>query len=242
MKTLLTLVVILFCSMTTQAQNWNRLNRKYNQAVEITSTKSDSARLYNKLDPINTAEEWVIVACWKGYLSPYGSKGDTVQLESQEYVTWVFKKSQFQSRGKELGLQKMDNVDVSIRLDQLLGLAPNPSDTSRQFVEMWVKPSDLFRPCPDPEVNDTACELYLPSTASNVKVGTMTYREWFVNNIYEAYYQATSQPWTRLGYTWDWNRKNREHIGLSEYIIRPGASVIIRDIAPTVDWVRKNIK
>ena len=242
MKTILTLIALCFCCATTQAQNWKRLNRKYNKAVDVTATKSDSARLSNKLDPINTAEEWVLVACWKGYLDPYGSKGDTVKLASEEYVTWVFQKSQLQSRAKELDLQKMDNVDLSIRLDQLLGLAPSPTDTTRQFVEMWVKPSDLFRPCPAPAVDDTSCDLYLPSTESKVKVGSMTYRQWFVNNIYEAYYKEDSQPWTRLGYTWDWNRRNKDHIGLSEYIIQPGASVIIRDIAPTVDWVRKNVK
>ena len=125
---------------------------------------------------------------------------------------------------------------------QLLGLAASPGDTSRQFVEMWVKPSDLFRPCPDPEVGDTSCELYLPSTPSKMMVGNMTYKNWFVNNIYAAYYEASSQPWTRLGYTWDWNRKNKTHIGLSEYIIKPGAEVIIEDIAPTVEWVRKVVR
>lgn len=236
------LLLALFSCIATQAQNWKRLNKKYNKAVAITATKSDSARLYDKLDPIDTSQDWVSVACWKGYLSPYGQKGDTITLDSQEYVTWIFQTSQFQTVGKALELHEMDNVDLSIRLDQLLGLAPNPSDTSRQFVQMWVKPADLFRPCPDPEIGDTSCELYLPSTDSKRMVGTMSYREWFVNNIYEAYYEASNQPWTRLGYTWDWNKNNREHIGLSEYIIEPGAVVIIQDIAPTVDWVRKNIK
>lgn len=236
------LLLCLFCFVAVQAQNWKRLNKRYNKAVALTATKSDSARLYNKLDPIDTTQDMVLVACWKGYLSPYGHIGDTVTLDSQEYVTWIFKTSEFQRKGKVLGLEKMDNEDLSVRLSQLLGLAPNPSDTSRQFVEMWVKPEDLFRPCPDPEVGDTSCELYLPDTPSKVKVGTMTYREWFVNNIYEAYYMASSQPWTRLGYTWDWNKKNKEHIGLSEYIIEPGARVIIKDIAPSVTWVKKNVK
>jgi hypothetical protein len=39
---------------------------------------------------------------------------------------------------------------------QLLGMPPNSNDT--YFVEVWVKPSDLFRPSVDNEINDTIAQ------------------------------------------------------------------------------------
>jgi len=32
-------------------------------------------------------------------------------------------------------------------------------------VKMWVSPDDLFRPCPDPEINDSECEITYPESA-----------------------------------------------------------------------------
>lgn len=38
-----------------------------------------------------------------------------------------------------------------MRLKQLLGLPPTA--TNSYFVKFWVRPNDLFRPCPDKEIN-----------------------------------------------------------------------------------------
>ena len=44
-----------------------------------------------------------------------------------------------------------------MRLEKLLGLPPNSGKT--KFVEIWVRPQDLFRPSPDPEITDCVAEL-----------------------------------------------------------------------------------
>ncbi|HEX8535927.1 MAG TPA: hypothetical protein VF664_00585, partial [Cystobacter sp.] len=57
------------------------------------------------------------------------------------------------------------------RINQYLGL-PADANNTRQIVELWVKPSDLFRPCPDAQVDDTTCGLTYPSEA------TRAHKDW----------------------------------------------------------------
>jgi hypothetical protein len=62
------------------------------------------------------------------------------------------------------------------RLEQLLGLPPEDGKT--KFVELWVKPTDLFRPSPDPEISDHEAELDFPVSDRFVKVDE-EYKRWF---------------------------------------------------------------
>ena len=108
-----------------------------------------------------------------------------------------------------------------LRIEKLLGLPP---DTGNEwFAELWVDPDDLFRPCPDREINDSVCELRFPDDAAEEHI------EWFNNQIVESYCQEQQYPWTRLGYTYDWDSSTGE-IGLSEFIIRQGAQVIVKRV------------
>lgn len=36
---------------------------------------------------------------------------------------------------------------------------PDPAWTYDDIAESWISPNELFRPCADQEINDTACEL-----------------------------------------------------------------------------------
>jgi len=45
---------------------------------------------------------------------------------------------------------------IDLRLKQYLGL--DPSWQYDVFVELWVDPGDLFRPCVDPQTDDTSCD------------------------------------------------------------------------------------
>jgi hypothetical protein len=47
-----------------------------------------------------------------------------------------------------------------LRLEQALGLPPGTGKDA--FVEVWVDPGHLFRPCPDPEVTDRECQVRIP--------------------------------------------------------------------------------
>jgi hypothetical protein len=107
------------------------------------------------------------------------------------------------------------------RVNEYLGLPPaTERDNARYFVEMWVKPGDMFRPCPDAEIDDTACSLEFPATA------TSQHKAWMNGNYSYSYgfWQQTKYPWTGLGYTYDWCNADT-HVGASEYVVRAGSTI-----------------
>lgn len=162
---------------------------------------------------------------------------------STPYLTWVTKKSEMIQRAKKLNLGRFSGKRLALRMDQLLGLAPQPQeDSSRVFIEIWVKESDLFRPCRDPEISDFSCSLYFPTGAyaSTSSAYDIVYNELIKNNERkEPPSDAPSYwaPWTRMGYTYDWHPKNKNHVGMSEYIIKQGAIVWIKGKTSTEDWL-----
>ena len=50
-------------------------------------------------------------------------------------------------------------------------------------------------------------------------------------------YGENGYPWTRLGYTYDWGNPKSE-MGLSEFVIRKGATVEIRSSSSMDDYCR----
>lgn len=119
-------------------------------------------------------------------------------------------------------------IDTTLRLEQLLGLAPGRKKT--HFVSVWVKSEDIVRPAGDPEIDDNTAG---PELKSDVD---FSYRTWFNNSIIYSYYPKTA-PWTRLGYTYDWNGQYGER-GLSEFVVRKGAPMIIQAVVPTNEMLK----
>lgn len=115
---------------------------------------------------------------------------------------------------------------LSLRLEQLLGLPPEDGKT--RWVEMWVKPSDIFRPCPDAEITDATCDLYFPAAA------TPEHKAWFVGLVLSSYGNP-GYPWTRLGYTYDWGGVETE-VGANELVVRSGATVVIESVSSNADY------
>lgn len=117
--------------------------------------------------------------------------------------------------------------DLDMRLREILGLTPTATVTS--FVEFWVQPSDLFRPAPDNEITDNTAGLSLPDDVSS------WYRLWFNSLRSSQYFQSNdpahdAYPWTQLGYTYDWGGDPQSSIGLSEFVIKTNANVIVNGI------------
>ena len=123
--------------------------------------------------------------------------------------------------------------DPTLRLKQLLGLPPHSEKT--RFVEVWVDPSDLFRPSPDPEITDHEAGLDFPASERFVTVNPEHVR-WLVEQKNTSYGE-NGYPWTRLGYTYDWGNPKSE-MGLSEFVIRKGATVEIRSSSSMDDYCR----
>lgn len=131
----------------------------------------------------------------------------------------------------------VSDEDLNLRIEQLLGLPPGRlpnAGTGSMAVELWVRPDDLFRPCPDSEITDQESQLNFPDNVSS------DYSMWFLENLISAYYgeefyagrinhHDTGEerfPWTRLGYTYDWGNPDSD-IGASEFVLKKGSEYIV---------------
>ena len=162
-------------------------------------------------------EEHVFAVTWTSWDGFDELVGSSTTLSRQIWITLVPQVADFCS-SLDLAPQYLD-----LRLEQLLGLPPDNGKT--RFVEFWVKPDDLFRPCPDPEIDDSHCDLAFPSEVGREHV------EWF-DKMQDESYGENGYPWTRLGYTYDWNSSTGE-VGLSEFVVSAGAIVKVASVDST---------
>ena len=125
--------------------------------------------------------------------------------------------------------------NVALRLEQLLGLAPDSG--KNRFVEMWAGPRDIFRPSPDPAISDHESEVDFPVSPLFVSV-SQEHLDW-INNLKVESYGENGLPWTRLGYTYDWGNPDSD-IGLSEFVVRGGATVRVHSISGNSEYCRRS--
>jgi hypothetical protein len=190
---------------------------------DLTALVSGNAEL---LWDESTGEARVAVVTWTSWTGYDGQVGQTLQTTREVWVTAVPEVEQF------VAAHRRTTANMTLRLEQLLGLPPNNGKT--RFVEFWVRPADLYRPSPDPEVTDREAEVGFPISAYTTV--DPNYATWFQNQT-AASYGDNGYPWTRLGYTYDWGNSASE-VGLSEFVIRPGAAVTVRSVATTEDYGR----
>ncbi len=190
---------------------------------------ADADEIYNGLVAItqdNDNLEWnngmVLVVTFTRYPDSY-PEGEKIQTWWSE--TWVTAVPQLKTFYESLTAAVVDPV---LRVEQILGL-PKESG-NKWFAELWVNPDDLYRPCPDSEITDSVCGLTFPENSTD------EYIDWFNNQIIESYFQEQKYPWTRLGYTYDWGDPANE-IGLSEFIIRQGAEVLVERVENFEDYL-----
>ena len=163
----------------------------------------------------------VLVVTWTKYGDSYPVGNTTVTWWGDTWVTVV---PELKNRMEEFNVP---SELLTLRVEQLLGL-PNGSSNS-WFVEIWVNPDDLFRPSPDPDINDTVAMLTFPEG------GSSEYETWFNGMIISQYFQEKKYPWTRLGYTYDWGNPDNE-IGISEFVIRKNSEVVIHSKSMIQDY------
>ncbi|NOQ72284.1 MAG: hypothetical protein GQ574_09800 [Crocinitomix sp.] len=212
----------------------------YQSAIENAMSPAPD-KVYNNLIAINPqnenltwqtidGEEYVLMVSWKGNASYYEPYVDSSVYNTGPYEIWVSASPEL------LTVFSQDEVlDTNLRIKQMLGLPP--SSTYNYFVEFWVKPADLFRPCADNEITDQKCDLCFPTPTDS------TYINWINSNRVSRYYDcelSNKYPWTQLGYTYDWNVKNLDHVGLSEFVIKPNANIIVEAVYPTAAYLQKS--
>lgn len=222
------------CALQKQVLNQTDLENLYNNSVKD-AEKAEPHEISKNLVAIVPANKnlvWkkkedaqnslLLVVTWTDYAGYDDKLGQSIAFSRDIWVTTV---PEVKNICKKLKGNKI------LRLEQLLGLPPNDGKT--KFVEMWVKPGDLFRPSADPEISD--CEAETDFRISNKFVNVSDdYIKWF-NDLKMKSYGTNGYPWTRLGYTYDWGNGSH-HIGLSEFVIIKGAVVEINSISETLQY------
>ena len=232
MKNILLTTIALLISFNVIGQT----NRELYKLSIINSIYPDSSEICTNLVQINDSnktlirkningEEYILVCTWKQNVSFY--QKDTI-FNTGTYPIWVTTAPELKNR-----IKKDSPKDVNLRLIQLLGLPPTAQYS--YFVEFWVRPVDLFRPCPDKEITDGKCDLCFPEGTDPEHI------KWINENRISRYYQCDlyyQYPWGQLGYTYDWNPRNKSHFGLSEFIIGTNKTIYINRIVTTSEYLR----
>lgn len=156
-----------------------------------------------------------------------GNTTDTTAFVLDDRFPWVTLPYDLRGHLEAAGLTETDG-GLEMRIIQMLGLPPDCN--CDRIVLFWAEKDSLFRPAPDPEIYDSEV---LTDFREDVDP---RYRAWFEDYWKTAYESEPPYPWTRMGYTYDWHAGASTVMGPSEFVVRPGAMVIVRDILPVRDW------
>jgi hypothetical protein len=210
------------------------LQQQYLAAIKDAAQPAEADDIYRELWNISegnpnlrwkniAGEAHLLIATWTSW-DGYDSKvGQTMELSRETWITLVPQMQAFcrAYRGP---------LDLETRLEQLIGLPIDAGKT--KVVQMWARPEDLFRPCADPGIVDFECQGNF-SQSAYVTIAP-EYIAWF-EQLEKDSYTDDGYPWTRLGYTYDWNSETPK-FGLSEYIVRANSMVWIDSVAATADY------
>jgi hypothetical protein len=143
--------------------------------------------------------------------------------------TWISIPAQLQEhcRGKP---------DAVLAIQQILGLPPAPAPTrpdhSWQVIMFSVPRQALFRPCPGgtdigagrcsagdvaPDLDEATARFLLRQLWTSYRVGPTPADDGY--------------PFTGMGWSYNWDPASPTHVGIAEYVVRPGAPV--RDAVAT---------
>lgn len=213
----------------------------YTRAVDDAAI-AEQTEISDRLFAINLANQtlrWqdgkVLVVTWKSRSSFDANFKNQNQTSPQEkYVTWVTAAPQVQAFCQSF-VRNNPNGDLNLRLKQYLGL--NADWNYDLFVELWVDPADVFRPCVDPEIDDASCQLQFAEGKAPVVKNVSDYPAFYKNLYFNDFRSRPGVPWTGLGYTYDWGNP-ASPVGASEYILRPDSTYRIERVVETAEYCR----
>ncbi|MFZ5642872.1 MAG: hypothetical protein ACOY46_04680 [Bacillota bacterium] len=225
------LVVFVLAVLCNLNMAWAEQDNRYiyNQALQdaMLAEEDEICRSLIAIAPGNKNLVWqegcVLVVTWTRYPESFPPGKEITTRWGDTWVTAVPELKQFV-------LKNELSEENTLRIEQVLGLPPQSGNM--WFAELWVKPDDLFRPSPDPEITDTeACLKFKDSV-------TEEHKAWFNNTIMFLYFGDKKYPWTRLGYTYDWGNPCSE-IGLSEFVIRKGSSITVKSLQSNEAYIKQ---
>lgn len=213
-----TAVIMSFSQHSLSHDNqWEILQRQYKASIE------DAAMIEpDEIIPVKaiTADTQQFVT-WTSYPDSY-KLGEDITLSWGE--TWVTLDKAVQKQCMTFDKQKLD-----LRIQQLLGLPPQQQARDRYFVILTVNTNDMFRPCANGSLLSEQCEAEFPENA------TEEHKAWYAGQSANSYQTPNGYPWTRLGYTYNWNPEANE-VGVFEFVIKKGASVNVVSVTPTKEY------
>ena len=213
----------------------------YTRAV-IDATVAEESEINERLFAIhrdNKDLKWwfgkVLMVTWKSAddFEKY-IKNQTYTSPQEKYVTWVTAAPQLQAFCQDF-VKNNPHGDLNQRLKQYLGL--NPDWHYEVFIELWVDPADVFRPCVDPEIDDGSCRLKFAEDKVPAVKNIADYPAFYKNLYFNDFRYRPGVPWTGLGYTYDWGNP-ASRVGASEYILSPGSPYQIERVVETAEYCR----
>lgn len=188
----------------------------------------------NKILVWNQQKRKVLVTTWlseytfKRYVKNHG-----YSPSDQRTLMWVTLVPEVRNFCKQyVSINPHNHKDnLPLRIKQYLGL--NPKKKYDLFVQMWVDPKDIFRPCVDPEVDDSECDLNFNRLKQPIVRNVESYHNLYllISNMTATY----GLPWTGYGYTFDWSNETSA-VGASEFVLVPKASYEIENVITTSDY------
>lgn len=237
MKTPKALTLVLFLLVLNACSVKYRYTKALNEAAQPSPAKISNQLTKITADAPNlqwktiNGERYVLVSSWKADTKYYKNDAQSGFYNTGKYPIWVTVAPDLQ---RWLAANKTNNPEK--RLRQLLGLPPNAE--KKYFVEFWVRPQDLIRPCIDAEVTDSACDLYLKNPADANAENLL----WLLEQVHQSFADSVlynRYPFTQLGYTYDWNPRNKSHVGLSEFVIGKNKNIVVGDVFTTAEYLVK---
>ena len=167
-------------------------------------------------------------------------KGKVQTTEDLDHVVWVTAAPEVQRFCSDYlkSHPEAGADELNLRLKQYLGL--NAEEDYDLFVEMWVSPESLFRPCVDPQPDDSRCDLHFDKTTPQVP-NISDYREFYTKLYYKNFRDEGGLPWTGIGYTYDWGNPEGER-GASEFILTPNSPYEIVFATLTEEYCRRGVR
>ena len=174
----------------------------------------------------NEAKDKVLLFTFHRFPSSYPdgqevtfSWGESWLCSLKEYEKWY--------------LDNQNNIkDPLLRTKQVLGMSDESKNT--YISSMWFDPKDVQRPA------------YITDVTKQMELGfaegeTEEYKNWFASQYYYSY-DVAKLPWTRLGYTYDWNKEAKDRYGLTEFIAWKGTTVTVDKTLTVEEFVATFVK
>ena len=158
-------------------------------------------------------------------------------LDTVTQHNWVAATDEVQARCR-------GQADPLLFLEKLLGLPPQVTPkggTGWHVYTFDVFQEAIFRPCPggvdssSPGHPRCIAGTSLDPGLDEATTRFLLHQFWYAHRagIIGDDGEELGYPWTGMGWTYDWGTQSKTHIGVSEFVVRPGAGVShVRDESP----------